>query len=476
MLDENLPCFYLKPSRDSARQDATICLSQYGSDASPVYTLRHPDLASPDSRNRYAAALYDSYNPEVLFGEVLLIPEWSQSPPSAEEIRQNGGIPPPPQPMLPNEFVIQLYNPDQQIVVRQNSGSWNSAQSWTFEMPQITFRQPSTSTLDRTQSDPFASETTPTISFRWKRDGKLSKDLVCNLSGKSANPDGSKRKHKEPDIPLSFFRNLRELTVYEPNLSRVEMEDPKGFEIVLLLSAAVIRDVYFRQLREAFNITEDSLQGSRQHSLSSPTTHGSESKVLESQQHPQPPPPTHAPPNPSTGQTHGGPQTLSSNTRPPPTDPRSQWEIDAETARLRKQVEAEERERKRVEKAEARKIKKMLEEEEKAEKRRQEEIEKETERLRRKYGVDPPQLPPRNAPQSSNSAPVVPQQHAQWSQYSQAPYVPSNYPVNPYLQPQASSSGPQRTPKPKRSSFFGLRGGSGESDEPKLTHKRSAVF
>ena len=38
---------------------------------------------------------------------------------------------------------------------------------------------------------------------------------------------------------------MRELTIYEPNLQRVEMEDPKGLEVVLLLSAVVIKDLYF---------------------------------------------------------------------------------------------------------------------------------------------------------------------------------------------------------------------------------------
>ncbi|KAL8697882.1 MAG: hypothetical protein Q9201_006868, partial [Fulgogasparrea decipioides] len=123
-------------------------------------------------------------------------------------------------------------------------------------MPQRSFRQPSVSSIDRTQSDPTASETTPKLRFKWKKDGKLSKDYVCSLSGKNTNPDGSKRKTNEPDITLSIFKHLKEVTMYEPNLSRVEMEDPKGLEIVLLLSAIVIREVYNGHLRETFNVSE----------------------------------------------------------------------------------------------------------------------------------------------------------------------------------------------------------------------------
>ena len=80
--------------------------------------------------------------------------------------------------------------------------------------------------LDRSQNDPAAAETTPKITFRWKRDGKLSKDLICVISGKSNDPDtGKRRGHKEPDITIALFRNLREMTLYETNLNRVDVED-----------------------------------------------------------------------------------------------------------------------------------------------------------------------------------------------------------------------------------------------------------
>ena len=248
--------FYLRPSSDNVKYNASVFLSHRGSDAAPAYSLRHPDPALPASKNRYAAALYDSYCPEILFGEVLLIPQWTQPTLSAEEIRLNGGVIPPPQPILPTEFTIQLYNPDQQVVVKSRPGSWNRDPSWEFEMPQQSFRQPSNSALDRTQSDPTASETTPKIKFKWKKEGKLSREYVCSLSGKSTNPDGSKRKNKEPDITIALFKHLKEITLYEPNLNRVDMEDPKGLEVVLLLSSIVIREVYNAHIKEVFNITE----------------------------------------------------------------------------------------------------------------------------------------------------------------------------------------------------------------------------
>ena len=422
-----------------------------------------------------------------------MIPEWSQPASSKEEIRHNGGIPPPPQPVLPPEFTVQLYNPDQQIVVRQHAGAWNSTPYWDFEMPQQTFRQPSTSTLDRTKSDPTASDTTPKINFKWKRDGKLSKALVCNLSGKSTNPDGSKRKNREPDIAIAFFHHLREVTIYEPNLYRVEMEDPKGLEVVLLLSAVVIKEVYFRQMREAFNITEspkasgddlilrDSLHTanatSSQHSVQSSQTPSSNHQHHNT---------SHSSRPPLRVQTF--------NPRPPPTDPRSQWEIDAETARLKKQVQQEEHQRKRAEHAETKRIQHMLQAEEKEARRKQEEIDRETERLRKEYLLkqrrleqrrNKPALPPRhNIPEHSSvaSAPFsIPNQQQGYIQQSGA--------NGPILQPpgiyeNASPSGffqgPGLRPDPNKkvrgkTSFFGLRNRT-EDHGQRLLRKQSSVF
>ncbi|KAL9592968.1 MAG: hypothetical protein Q9179_006202 [Wetmoreana sp. 5 TL-2023] len=119
MLDENLPTFYLRPSSDNIKHHASVLLAQYGYEPAPAYSVRHPDPALPGSRNRYAVALYDSYHPDILYGEVLLTPEWTQPSLSQDEIRRNGGVPPAPQPILPSSFIIQLYNPDQQILVQQ---------------------------------------------------------------------------------------------------------------------------------------------------------------------------------------------------------------------------------------------------------------------------------------------------------------------------------------------------------------------
>lgn len=463
-----LTAFYINQSTDDIKHNATIYLAQHGAEAEPAYSIRHPDPSLPASKNRYAAALYDSYNPEVLFGEVLLIPQWTQPSPTQEEIRLNGGVPPPPQPILPTEFTVQLYNPDQQVVVKQRPKTWNSPPSWEFEMPQQTFRRPSASALDRTQNDPTAADTTPKLNFKWKREGTLSKDMVCSLSGKSTNPDGSKRKNREPDITIALFKHLKEITLYEPNLNRVDMEDPKGLEIVLLLSAAIIRDVYYGQIRDTFNITEAPRRSSNGAVPSSKMASAATAALYN----PPPPPRRHsrsprsssaalhsqnAPSNPSFNPQLQKP-TL--NSRPPPTDPRSQWEIDTETARLQKQVEHEERERKRAEHKEMKRVKKMVEEEEREAQRKRAEIDRETERLRREYLNEQNRLSPRV------SGPPLPQR----------PDAPSSSSSGALYGGGGSSLRPDDGKRLcGKLSIFSLRSNNG-GDAQKVSKKRSAVF
>ncbi|KAL6229981.1 hypothetical protein BDW75DRAFT_82889 [Aspergillus navahoensis] len=439
MLDENLPTFYLKPVKDS--HVSTVYLLQYGNEPEPAYSLRYPEPSSPDSRNRFAVALYDPYVPDVVYGEVLIIPEWTQPTLSAEAIRQNNGVSPPPEPILPTRFTIQLYNPDQQVIVHYKPKSWNSPPSWSFEMPQHSFRVPTGSTLDRIQIDPAAADTTPKLRFSWKKDGKLSKDLTCLLRGKTTAIPETKTKSKEPDITVSIFKGLRELTVYEPNLYRVEMEDFKGLEVVLMLGAITIRDVYFASPKEAFRI-------SRQNSASASPTSNSPTTT---------PPTKRLPTNPSGLVTDIPPAP-----QPPP----------VRSPQLTKQQE-------QARKEEERRTKRLLEEEEKARRRRQAEVDKETLRLQKLYGEEErkaraqtPSLPPRRPahPQYNHSRPPMP--HG-----SSRPYLQLAGQMSTMSLLTPPVAGPQTAGKTqlqnKRSSFFGLRR---VSEDGKLTKKRSSMF
>ena len=488
--------FYLKPSNDGVRHNATVLLSHHGSEAVPEYSLRHPDPSLPASKNKYAVALYDIYNPEILFGEILLIPQWTQPSLSQEEIRANKGVPPAPQPILPTEFIIQLYNPDQQVVLRSLPGSWNSAPYWEFEMPQRSFRQPSNSTLDRTQSDPTAVETTPKSIFKWKKDGKLSKDYVCSFAGKSTSLQSAKRKHKEPDITVALFRHLREITIYEPNLSRVEIEDFKGLEVVLLLGAVVLREVFSGQLKDAFNIVDLPSRDSndndpRKTSNVMPAVFSSSDSASYSAESVS---------QSSSARNQNLPlriQTPKSSL--PPTDPRSQWAIDLETARLKKQVEHEERERRRLEQAETKRVKKMVEAEEREARAKQAEIDKETKRLKSLYAVEqrlapasklshPPsrQDRPRQTSTPLPSASLPKPRSAATGSTTHSPNPTSRRSSGPYhLTPKNLSSsgfsGGSHSPqdeanrvKAKRS-FFGLRSLSDQQPR-RLAKKQSAVW
>lgn len=488
-----LPAFFLRPSSDGLKHNAAVLLSQHGSDATPAYFLRHPDPAQRASKNRYAVALYDSYNPEILFSEVLLIPQWTQPTLSQDEIRRNGGVPPPPQPILPTEFAIQLYNPDQQVMVRSFPGSWNSAPYWEFEMPQQSFRQPSASALDRTQDDPTASETTPKVTFRWKKDGKLSKDYVCSLVGKSTNLDGGKKKHREPDIAVALFSQLKEITIYEPNLHRVDMEDPKGLEVVILLGAIVIREVYNVQLKEVFNLGEIprrySEPSSKKSAISNfkpavwnaPTADSSSHVATNKRNESHPPSSAPGPLRPL--------QIPKSDPRPPLTDPRSQWEIDMETARLQKQVDHEERERRRADHAETKRIKKMIEAEEREARRKQAEIDKETERLRKVYATEQrqsqsitrPPLPSRQDHPQQYSAPILqtsfPRPHSAvpWASSQHLQQSQAHSAVSPQAPGDLSSLKPDGKKLKGKKSFFGIRSASDELPQ-RLRKKQSSVW
>jgi hypothetical protein len=514
-----------------------------------------------------------------LFGEVLAKPGWTHPTLSQEEIRKNGGVPPPPQPIYPTEFAIQLYNPDTQVIVKQQTAKWSTTTSWEFSIPQITFRMPSNSDLDRTQTDPGADANTPRVNFAWRKEGRLGKDMTCYMTGKSTDPTGKKaKKSKEPDIAVALFSGMKELTIMEPNLYRIEIEDYKGLEVALLLGGAVIRDLFFSDATEQFHITDAAARknsaGMRARKGSSPMEGSAFTPPVMTPQPPPPPaytgpsqypqekvplqpaggaavnaqmhppayttstlaakrsslPPLQTQSRPPQSQQQRLPQSQRSQQQPRPQqaqqpqitqqhpprsqqsqqgsrlDPRAQWEIDAETVRLKAQVEAEEREqrrqaeaakkaRRRREAEEERQTLQFLEQEnkqkereEKEKRRKQAEIDKETERLRKQFGDQSSLLRPALQQQSRHSAPLIqgPWQGARTPQPPRPAPVPAQ-PQGQYLapgghRPTASHSSffsnglpkPQLQPKPKKS-FWGLRTQSETSTE-KLKKKKSSMF
>ncbi|KAF1937803.1 hypothetical protein EJ02DRAFT_469430 [Clathrospora elynae] len=542
MLDENLPTFFLKAATDKLKHHESYYFTQNGSEPDAQYALDHVDPATHAAKNTYAVALFDARNPEILYGEVLAQPGWSHPTLSQEEIRKNGGVPPPPQPIYPTEFAIQLYNPDSQVVVKHATAKWSSTVSWEFSLPQVTFRTPSSSDLDRTQRDPAADANTPRVNFAWRKEGRLGKDMTCYMTGKSTDPTGKKaKKSKDPDIAVALFSAMKELTIMEPNLYRIEIEDYKGLEVALLLGAAVIRDLFFSDLNEQFHVNSANVRknsaGLRARKGSSPLDGPNITRPVMT---PQPPPPpaytgpsqypaekvplqpargaganaTIPPPsymNSNTAKRQSLPPLATNQTRPnhprppqqqqqvPRLDPRAQWEIDAETARLKAQVETEAREqkrqaeanrkaRRRQEEEEERKTLQFLEQErkqkereEKEQRRKQAEVDKETERLRKQFGDQTNLLRP--SPQSHHHSEPLVQGAWQTQRPAQPPRIQQLQ--GPYLnahRPTASQSSffsnglPKQVPQPKvKKSFWGLRTQS-ENNAEKLKKKKSSMF
>ncbi|CAK7264811.1 monovalent cation:H+ antiporter, CPA1 (nhx1) [Sporothrix epigloea] len=415
MLDEGLPTFIFRPIPDNP-SSAVVYYTRGGSEPAPEYVLVIADpVSKPACHGIYAAALTDPYNgSDVVYGEVVVTPEWQQPTLSAVELREHrergseaaGASPTPKTPSL---FSIQLYNPDQAVTIRHLPSSWNRTESWEFEVPIETFRMPSASRLDRQQAAAAATAamplaTAPKNVFRWKRDSRLgNKDMTCYLVGQAL---GAQRS-KEPDITVALFKHGRDpaVTVYEPNLQRVDVQDRKGLDLVLLLSAQGIRDLYLSPRPDTFNMTgAPAGTGRRKNSRPVGTTMSvvgqvshsgggnSSSTAAAGKQH-MPhaasgvPNEASAPPVSSTG-SHGTKNKIGVASSAP-----SSAAIDAETKRLQVMLEREEKERAKRVKEEERQIKKMLEAEEKERRLREAQVAKETERLRRTYGVDGQELP-----------------------------------------------------------------------------------
>ena len=180
-------------------------------------------------------------------------------------------------------------------------------------------------------------------------------------------------------------------------------------------------------------------------------------------------------------------------------DPRAQWELDAETARLRAQAETEKRaadrrrqEREKADEAERRRLQRMVEEEERAARHKQADIERETERLRKLYGA-PTTTPIPSRPRQRQEGPYL-QSIPQQTQMTLAPPSQHGRPSSNgrlgsnglYINQAASSSavvmsganpGPgQHKPQKKKSSFFGLRSLSDDGEQKKRLAKKSSAM
>lgn len=397
MLDENLPTFFHQISHEDPFIQL-ISFVQKGHDPFTEFILKRPNPSSAKCRGKYGLGLVDSSSPDVVYGEVLIEPDWPQSLFSITELRDTRGDGLTSSPAVPDLFVVRLYNPEHHVKVRSAQGTWNTNESWEFEMPQQTFRRPSGSWLDSVQHDPSSYNQTPKVLFQWKRDSIFSKDLTCFMVGKSLK----ERENKEPDITVAFFKHRRHsnttLTIYEPNMQRVDIEDRKGLDIVLLLTAETIKDLFISPVNDPFNITSASGSAASRRN----NTNWKSSKLSS------------LPWRLNAGSLFDNFSTMAQAGNMKVKNDAdivnhfegSQLVIDAKTRRLQILIEKEMKDHKKQLKKEQKLIKKMLEEEHEEHKKAEIEIAKETERLKKLYGVEgqhdviknTPHLPPRPFP------------------------------------------------------------------------------
>ena len=476
MIDDNLPTFQFRASSDDP-DSSVLFFSHNGSEPRPEYVLKRADPASqPSCRGNYAVGLVDPFGPAVVYGEVMVSPEWQQPSLSAAEIRAQNGVAAPPVPIVPDTFSVQLYDPDQTVSFKMVPGSWGKSDAWEFEMPTRSFRLPSASQLDRQQDPPPARDLAPKVMFKWKRDSRLSKDMTCYLVGRSLG----RHKSKEPDITVALYKQGRGslVTIYEPNLQRVEVEDRKGLDIVLLLGAEVIRDLYLSPRSDVFNMMGPDPARVRKGSRPSTSPH-------------------HKAPASQGGAVMSG--ALGAAPPPPVAG------VDAETRRLQEMVEREERERKseaeraqkereRQDAEEQKRIKEMLEQEEARERQRRDaEIAMETEQLRQIYGTAGQDLPsarpnqdpgrPFSAGPSGQTAAAAPNNSSSsswWRGGSSAANAgapgPSHQPQQQQQQP-AQPTGPYSSVVHGRNPSAGISGffGRDRDDNRKKVHKKHSV-
>ncbi|PHH61760.1 hypothetical protein CDD82_2104 [Ophiocordyceps australis] len=372
MLDENLPTYRQLPCADNGLR-TLLSLTHNGSEATSEYLLERP-LAST-APNQYVLSLLDAPHPSVVYAQVLVSPEWTQPSLSAAELRATPFGQSDQLPLTPDVFTVSLYNPQQSVTVhKRQHRAWGKPDAWEFEVPQCSFRRPTASQVDRELDDAAvaAADLEPKVLFRWRRDGRLSKDMTCYMCGRTVGG----RKSKEPDITVAMLRcggsrasgqTSWRMTIYEPNMARVHVQDGKGLEIIFLLSAEAIRDLYLVPRPNVFNV------GGNANNKTSSNGNKTSNKW---------PPPLVA----SGALGHGA--TGASG----PHD---------ETHRLRQLEQS--REEQRVLQREARireeqtRIRSMLEREAAD---RAAAVERETQRLQREYGVvsTRPELPPRTTP------------------------------------------------------------------------------
>lgn len=139
---------------------------------------------------------------------------------------------------------------------------------YEFTLPKRSFVTPSNAGIDAYYRPPETGDE-ERLTFRWRKEGgALSrKQLRCSLVSPGNLPNSKKKQGAgEPDVTVAIFEGLGdkkgagELVMMEGGLKRVECEDIKGLEMVLVMGARIINDVYFCNTQRIFEMDLAALQ------------------------------------------------------------------------------------------------------------------------------------------------------------------------------------------------------------------------
>ncbi|KAF2860584.1 hypothetical protein K470DRAFT_270628 [Piedraia hortae CBS 480.64] len=241
MLDENLPTFYLSGE--------TVLFAINGEEPRAVYSL-------------VGNVLRDAYFSDIIYGELgthqnggghagtegddrgrgdgsrvgagvgVSSGGGGGSGGSGSKATLSNNAVPERERSLPHPLAITLHNPP--LIVPLTHTHTLLREHYTFSLPSQTFRHPSPSALDLTLPSPGELDTTPRVSFTWRERGW---GWGCYLS--PSTPGSGMPRGKEPPILVAFAKG-KEVTFYESNWKRVEVEDWKGLEVVLIISAFAV--------------------------------------------------------------------------------------------------------------------------------------------------------------------------------------------------------------------------------------------
>ncbi|KAF8246544.1 hypothetical protein K440DRAFT_631056 [Wilcoxina mikolae CBS 423.85] len=439
-LDENFPTYHFTYADSKSPSPTTthITFTANGSPSQQLYTLSR--ASSP--ANTYTISLLDAHFPSITYATLTTTLTFAPSTDSAPRV------------VLPKDFTLHLFAPDSSIAFTHHHSALRGSY-WEFSLPKHSFPPPSNSALDATYTPPV----TDTLRFRWRKEGGVlsRSQLKCSLvSG-----------NDEPDIALAMYAGVGdkagrgELVVYESNFRRVEMEDLRGLEMVMLLGARIINDVWFLPTAMIFNAPDvGGKQRGRGASAGAATNNPTAAP---------PQPPLVVPPQQQQQAVNGGTfaqrfQNQQQQQQPqqyqqrgaPPVDRLAEDHRRKQESEKRRKLEAEQRrkleaEQRRKIEAEQAAIRRMLAEEEAREKSR---IDAETERLRRVYEHEQQNMQQRRV------------SHPQRNQPQQRPNVVGGWFSAPggLAVPNTSGNGGKRLDNSsRRKSFLGLNFGSSSS-------------